>query len=130
MNESMNERRREPRRADAAHETSSLLPRVDVLEDAGGITLYADLPGVSREALVVKVDGESLLIEGEIAAAAPQGMEATYAELRVPRFKRSFTLSRELDGGRIEASLKDGVLKLRIPKHAEAQPRRIAINVA
>ena len=73
--------------------------------------------------------GESLLIEGAISTTTPQGMEATYAELRVPRFRRSFTLSRELDPGRIEANLTDGVLKLRIPKHAEAQPRRIAVQV-
>jgi HSP20 family molecular chaperone IbpA len=51
-----------------------------------------------------------------------------YAEVRVPRYRRSFTLSRELDTARIEANLKDGVLTLRIPKQAHAQPRRI--NVA
>jgi HSP20 family molecular chaperone IbpA len=50
--------------------------------------------------------------------------------LRVPRFRRAFTLSRELDTGRIEANLKDGVLNLRIPKLEHAQPRRISVNVS
>lgn len=109
---------------------ATLTPRVDVLEDETGITLYADLPGVAKDALDVKVEGDSLTIEGAISAATPQGMEATYAEIRLPRYRRAFTLSRELDTNRVEANLKDGVLKLRIPKYAEAQPKRIAVKVA
>lgn len=113
-----------------AQDTAALTPRVDVLEDETGITLYADLPGVAKDALEIKVEGDSLQIEGAISAATPQGMEATYAEIRTPRFRRAFTLSRELDTNRVEANLKDGVLKLRIPKYAEAQPKRIAVKVA
>ncbi|MCS7100703.1 MAG: Hsp20/alpha crystallin family protein [Burkholderiaceae bacterium] len=109
---------------------AALTPRVDVLEDETGITLFADLPGVSKETLEVKIEGDSLTIEGTIAATTPQGMEATYAEIRLPRYRRAFTLSRELDSGRAEANLKDGVLKLRIPKYAEAQPKRITVKVA
>jgi HSP20 family molecular chaperone IbpA len=48
--------------------------------------------------------------------------------VRVPRYRRSFALSRELDSARIDASLKDGVLTLRIPKHSHAQPRRITVT--
>lgn len=105
----------------------TVLPAVDVFEDAGGITLLADLPGVPTEELELKVDGEALLIEGAVHPCTPDGLEAIYAEVRVPRYRRSFTLSRELDTSRIEANLKDGVLTLRIPKHAHAQPRRIAV---
>jgi HSP20 family molecular chaperone IbpA len=107
----------------------ALVPRVDVLEDEQGITLLADLPGVPREQLEIKVDGETLLIEGVVAAATPANLQPVYVELRVPRYRRSFTLSRELDQSRIEANLKDGVLNLRIPKQAHAQPRRIAVKV-
>ena len=117
--------REEPSRRDEP----SMTPRVDVLEDDTGITLLADMPGVSKDALDIKVEGESLLIEGTVTAATPQTMEATYAEVRVPRYRRSFTLSRELDTTRIEAQLKDGVLKLRIPKQEQAQPRRISVKV-
>jgi HSP20 family molecular chaperone IbpA len=107
----------------------AMIPRVDVLEDETGITLFADLPGVARDALDIHIDGGSLTIEGTVTAATPEAMEATYAEVRVPRYRRSFTLSRELDGGRVEAQLKDGVLRLRIPKQEHAQPRRITVNV-
>jgi HSP20 family molecular chaperone IbpA len=117
-------------RAEPRSNAAAMTPRVDIVEDETGITVYADMPGVSRDALEIKVEGESLQIEGAVTSATPQALEATYAEVRVPRYQRTFTLSRELDAGRIEASLKDGVLKLRIPKQEEAQPRRITVNVA
>ncbi len=105
-------------------------PAVDVFEDAAGITLLADMPGVPREQLELKIEGDALLIEGGVQQPTPEGLEAVYAEVRVPRYRRSFTLSRELDATRIDASLKDGVLTVRIPKQAHAQPRRIAVKAA
>jgi HSP20 family protein len=106
----------------------AVLPAVDVFEDAGGITLIADMPGVPRDQLDLKLEGDALLIEGGVQSRTPEGLEAVYAEVRVPRYRRSFTLSRELETARIEANLKDGVLTLRIPKQAHAQPRRIAVS--
>jgi len=119
-----------PARQPRGREQPATTPRVDVLEDGTGITLLADLPGVSRDALEIHVEGDSLTIEGQVSPATPEAMEATYAEVRVPRFRRMFTLSRELDGSRIEAQLKDGVLRLRIPKQEHAQPRRVQVKVA
>jgi HSP20 family molecular chaperone IbpA len=106
----------------------AVLPAVDVYEDEGGITLLADMPGVPREQLELKVEGDALSIEGGVRQLTPDGLEAVYAEVRVPRYRRTFTLSRELDSSRIDASLKDGVLTLRIPKQAHAQPRRIEVQ--
>jgi HSP20 family protein len=106
----------------------AVLPAVDVYEDDAGITLLADMPGVPREQLELKVEGDSLSIEGGVRALTPEGLEAVYAEVRVPRYRRTFTLSRELDTARIDASLKDGVLTLRIPKQTHAQPRRIEVQ--
>jgi HSP20 family molecular chaperone IbpA len=107
----------------------TVMPAVDVFEDSTGITLLADMPGVPRDRLNVKVEAETLSIEGEVATQTPDGLEAVYAEVRVPRYRRTFTLSRELDTSKVEANLKDGVLKLRIPKQAHAQPRRIEVQV-
>ena len=112
------------------HDNRALTPRVDVIEDSTGITLLADVPGVPRDQFELKMEGDTLLIEGPVTPQTPDKLEPVYAEVRLPRYRRSFTLSRELDGSRIEASLKDGVLKLRIPKHEHAQPRRIAIQVS
>ena len=105
-----------------------VVPPVDVYEDASGITLLADLPGVPREGLNVRVDGDSLQIEGTVSSSAPAGMELVYGEAQVPAYRRRFTLSRELDTARIDAQLKDGVLRLTIPKAEEAKPRRIEIR--
>jgi HSP20 family protein len=113
----------------ARRDTQAMTPRVDVLEDDTGITLVVDMPGVSKDSLEIKVENDALSIEGTVSAATPQAMEATYAEVRIPRYRRSFTLSRELDPGHIEAQLKDGVLRLRIPKHEQARPQRISVKV-
>jgi HSP20 family molecular chaperone IbpA len=106
----------------------AVLPAVDVYEDESGITLLADMPGVPKDLLELKVEGDALSIEGQVRAQTPENLEAVYAEVRVPRYRRTFTLSRELDTTRIDANLKDGVLTLRIPKQAHAQPRRIEVQ--
>ena len=116
-------------RTGAEREERAVPPPVDVFEDAAGITLLADMPGVPRDQLELKVEGEALSIEGGVRAQTPDGLEAVYAEVRVPRYRRTFTLSRELDTARIDASLKDGVLTLRIPKAEQAKPRRIDVRV-
>lgn len=127
MNEKTTVARQEnsPTRADAA-----LTPPVDVFEDATGIVLYADLPGVSRDKLHLHVEAETLTIEGEVDLSMPEGMEATHAEVSVPRYRRVFTLSRELDTEKVSAEFRNGVLTLRIPKAEHAQPRRIEVEVA
>lgn len=106
-----------------------VVPPVDIFEDDSGITLLADLPGVGRERLGVRVDGDSLTIEGTADVAGPREMELVYGEAQLPVYRREFSLSRELDASRIEAQLKDGVLRLTIPKAEEARPRRIEVRV-
>ncbi len=108
---------------------AAMAPAVDIFENEVGITLFADMPGVSKERLGVKVDGDNLLIEGSAEVKVPDKLELLHSEIRNPYFRRSFTLSRELDPAKIEASLKDGVLRLHIPKAEEARPRRIDVKV-
>jgi HSP20 family molecular chaperone IbpA len=105
-------------------------PAVDVFEDGQGITLLADMPGVSRENLEIRLDGDTLAVEGRLELELPEEMRAVWAEVQVPRFRRVFALSRELDTARIDANLKDGVLTLRVPKFAHAQPRRIEVRTS
>ncbi len=107
-----------------------VVPPVDVFEDESGITVLADMPGVSRDRLGVRVDGDSLVLEATASTLQPENMHLVYGEARYPSYRRQFTLSRELDASRIEASLKDGVLKLNIPKLEEAKPRRIEVQVS
>jgi HSP20 family molecular chaperone IbpA len=106
-----------------------VVPPVDVFENDSSITLLADLPGVARDQLHVRVDGDTLVLEATAAATGPEQMELVYGEVQSASYRRQFTLSRELDAARIEAQLRDGVLRLTIPKAEEARPRRIQVQV-
>ena len=107
---------------------TALRPPVDIFEDAEGITLEADMPGVSKDRLNMQVDRGTLLVEGNAHIEMPEGMQALYADVRSTHYRRSFALSSELETDKIDASLKDGVLRVRIPKRAEARPRKIEVR--
>ena len=108
---------------------TAVTPPVDIVEDSKAVTLWADLPGVSKDKLDIRVHDGSLTIEGESAVPAPQNVRLSHAEVRAPFFARRFTISDDFDTSKIEANLKDGVLKLVIPRREQAQPRRIEVNV-
>jgi HSP20 family molecular chaperone IbpA len=114
---------------EARQSEATLLPPVDVLEDEHGITLTADLPGVPRENLQVQVERDTLTIEGAVKLDLPEGMQATHAEVGLARYRRVFTLSKELDSAKVQAEFANGVLKLVIPKAEHAKPRRIEVQV-
>jgi HSP20 family molecular chaperone IbpA len=75
----------------------SVRPNVDIFEDGTGITVMADLPGVSKEGLDIQVDDEILSIDGCVDVRLPEGMDENYAEFRATRYQRSFSLGSELD---------------------------------
>ena len=105
------------------------VPHVDIFEDEEGITLLADMPGVSKDRLIARVDGDELIVEGSVEPFATAGeMEMLYGEARASNYRRQFTLSRELDTSKISAQLRDGLLRLTIPKAEAAKPRRIEVS--
>ena len=116
--------------ANSSRREFALRPPVDVFESSDGITLWADMPGVSRERLNLQVDGNALLLQGDVEFPMGGNMQALYADVRSNRYECSFVLSNELDTSRIEANLKDGVLTVHIPKRAELRPRRIEVRTA
>jgi len=120
-----------PSKAPAAQTatTGAIVPPVDIIEDAAGITLKADLPGVARDRLDVRVESGHLLIDADISVPVPERLSVVYAEARGAHYRRSFALSNELDSQRVEANLKDGVLSIRIPRTEAARPRRIEVRV-
>jgi HSP20 family molecular chaperone IbpA len=103
---------------------------VDIFEDSEGITLEADMPGVSKDRLTLRIDGDTLVLEGKAQFELPEQSEVLYADVRANSYRRNFVLSRELDTSHIQAQLKDGVLKVRIPKRAELRPRKIEVQGA
>jgi HSP20 family molecular chaperone IbpA len=106
-----------------------LIPPADVYQDGEGITLHLDMPGVSKDRLNIQADRNTLVIEGDVQIATPAGMEALYAEIQTTRYRRSFTLSGELDADKAAANLSNGVLSVSIPLRAELKPRKIEVKV-
>lgn len=86
------------------------------------------MPGVPKDRLDVRIDSDTLSMEGNVVITMPEEMEALYADVRCTRYQRSFSLSRELDVEKIDAILKDGVLTLHIPKREEHKPRKIEVR--
>ena len=114
----------------AREQERTIRPPVDIFEDGSGITVQADMPGVAKDRLDIQIDRDSLSIEGRAELSMPEGMEALYADVRSTLYQRSFSLSSELDVERVDASLKDGVLTLHIPKREQFKPRKIEVRTA
>jgi len=125
------QKRTDPQTAPArARETLTLAPLVDIFEDPTGITLLADMPGVAKDSLNVRVEADRLFLEGQAGVEVPEGFALYHAEVRESVYRRSFVLGPALDTANIDANLKDGVLTLRIPRSQEARPRHIEIKTA
>ena len=107
-----------------------LAPPADIFENGDGIGIVLDMPGVTKDRLTVKSDRNELVIEGEASIDMPAAMQSAYAEVRSARYRRTFVLTNELDSDLVEASMKDGVLSIRIPRRAELKPRQIEIQTA
>ena len=102
-------------------------PAVDIFESEKEITLMADLPGVRADKLTIDLRDDILSLSGEVSAPEQKGEEGIHLEYEVGTFVRQFTLSEVIDQKHIEASLKDGVLRLSLPKVEKAKPRKISV---
>jgi HSP20 family protein len=103
-------------------------PPVDIYETAAGLVVKADLPGVAREDMDVRVENNLLTIRGKPHHAAPG--ELIFREYELVNFFRQFELNERVDQQGISAELKQGVLTLNLPKAEEAKPRTIEVSMA
>jgi HSP20 family protein len=103
-------------------------PAVDIYETLEGLVVKADLPGVAKDGLDIRVENNLLTIRGRAGHAAPG--EALYREYELAHFFRQFELNDKVDQLKISADLKNGVLTLNLPKAEEAKPRRIEVHVS
>ncbi len=120
----------EVQQGSSAAEVMSLRPLADIHETKQGVTLYMDLPGVSKESLDIDVDKDVLIIKGAVNLHTPVELSPSYMELHSGVFERRFTLGDELDSTKIEAALKNGELTLYIPHLEQHMPRKIEIKIA
>jgi HSP20 family protein len=114
--------------AERTRDRLAFVPRADVYETEEGITVVADMPGVDENSVDITLENNVLTINGYVEPAQPEGHRLAYAEYQVGDYQRAFTLSDQIDRDGIEAVVKDGVLRLYLPKVTEAQRRKIAIR--
>ena len=105
-------------------------PLTDVVETAEGIMLMMEMPGVVADDVDITLERRVLTVRGRGSSPQPDGFRLVHMEFEPGDFERSFVLSEDFDAARIEAVLKDGVLTLRLPRAAEAQPSKIQVKAA
>ena len=96
----------------------AFVPRVDIYETDAAIGLVADMPGVDETSIEITLENRALTVKGLVEPMWPEGHELAYAEYRVGDFERSFTLPDLIDSAGIQATARDGVLRLHLPKAA------------
>jgi len=105
-----------------------ITPPVDIYETTDGLVVTADLPGVAKDGLDMRVENNLLTIRAKAAHFAPGG--PVYREYGLVNFFRQFELNEKVDQSKISAELKHGVLTLNLPKAEEVKPRKIDVKVA
>ena len=103
-------------------------PAVDIFENDTEIVLLADMPGVKVQDLNIDLRDNTLTLDGGVEALEVSGEEAVLMEYEVGKYFRKFSLSEVIDQEKIDAQLKDGVLRLTLPKVEKATPRTIAVQ--
>jgi HSP20 family protein len=116
-----------PNREGTRSQERYVTPPVDIYENGEGLVVKADLPGVAKESLDVRVENNLLTIRGKSSHVAPG--EPIYREYELVNFFRQFELNERVDQSKISADLKHGVLTLLLPKAEEAKPRKIDVRI-
>lgn len=102
-------------------------PQIDIWETEDELMLFADMPGVSAENLEIQFENRELRIHGKVRPRH-EGINFLYGEYGIGHFQRTFTIGESIDGEKITAELKDGVLTLHLPKNEAMKPRRIEVK--
>jgi len=108
----------------------TFVPRVDIYEAKDSLYLIADMPGADEKTVDVELEKNILKIYGRVENGKIKDHALVFSEYEVGDYERTFTLSDEIDRDKIKATVKQGVLKLELPKAEKIKPKKIAISVA
>ncbi len=103
------------------------VPQVDILESDHSLLLVADMSGVDENGVDITIEKNILTIKGSVVSVVPEGYKLSYEEYGVGDYERSFTLPNEIDRDGIQATIKDGVLKLTLPKAKQAVAKKVTV---
>jgi HSP20 family protein len=116
------------RKVETTRDLPVIRPATDIFETEREIVVVADMPGVDEKHLDITLENNVLALAGRSEPAEPEGLELLYRETGAAEYRRTFTLTEDVDREKISARIKNGVLRLVLPKAAKAQPRRIAVE--
>jgi HSP20 family protein len=103
-------------------------PEIDILEDADGYVIYADLPGADDKSVDVRLDRGTLTLDARLETFPDQEWTPLHTEYRFGSYHREFRISEDIDSAGVSAKMHNGVLELVLPKSAERRPRAIQVQ--
>ncbi len=106
----------------------TFVPRVDIYENKDSLFLVADMPGIDEKTVDIELEKNVLTITGRVENGRIKDGTLMYSEYEIGDYERVFNLSDEIDRERIVATVKNGVLRLELPKAEKAKPKKIAIK--
>jgi HSP20 family protein len=119
-----------PEGTERTRECNCFVPRADIYEVDDNLVIVMDVPGADENSIDITLEKNVLTINTYVEPVEPEGYGLAYAEYEVGDYQRSFKLSEDLDREKIEATIRDGVLRLYLPKATEARTRKIGVKVA
>ncbi len=114
--------------SERTRECRCFVPRADIYEVDDQIIIVADVPGADKDSIDVTLEKNVLTIDAYVNYSTPEGYSLSFAEYETGDYQRSFRLSDEIDREKIQASVKDGVLRLYLPKSGAARTRKIGVK--
>jgi HSP20 family protein len=106
----------------------AFVPTADIFETEQALSVILEMPGVEKDNVDISVENDTLTIQGRIDYSKYEGLQPVYTEYNVGHYVRTFQISSKIEQGRISAELKDGVMKLVLPKAEKAKPRKIKVS--
>jgi HSP20 family molecular chaperone IbpA len=114
--------------SERTRECNCFVPRADIYEVDDQIVIVADVPGADKDSIDVTLEKNVLTLDAYVNPVHPEGYSLSFAEYETGDYQRSFRLSDEIDREKIQANVKDGVLRLYLPKSAASRTRKISVK--
>lgn len=125
----MNEKLATPQNGEPTRDEKQFVPPVDIYETDNAVTVLAEMPGVTKDSVVIKLEGGNLTIQGAMGKISCENEQPLFQEYETGTYLRTFSVSESIDQSNIEARLENGILRLTLPKMERVEPRQIKVTV-